>query len=189
MNSRVICLLATLSCLPAGNSAPAAALKAPNILLITADDLGNQLSCYGERRIRTPDLDWLAAQGVRFTEMNSHTANHFAPQRTVRDARHKLVLNLTPQADQTPVELFDLRDDPEETRDLVDEPELAAVRRRLEAALQQWRKRTDDPLADPARLERWQKVTEEWKRSAPRLAGGPYPDVARVPPGGLELLK
>lgn len=38
----------------------------PHILLITADDLGNQLSCYGEKRLSTPRLDALAAEGVRF---------------------------------------------------------------------------------------------------------------------------
>ncbi len=124
-----------------------------------------------------------------FTEMNFHTANHFTPQRTVRDDRHKLVWNLVPQADQASVELFDLQADPDETRNLADDPELVSIRRRLETALKQWRERTKDPLADPARLERWKKVAEEWKQSAPRLKRGPYPDVARVPLGGLELLE
>ncbi len=41
--------------------------RAPlNVLLITADDLGLQLSCYGDRVIRTPRLDGLAAGGVLF---------------------------------------------------------------------------------------------------------------------------
>lgn len=39
----------------------------PNILLITADDLGLQLSCYGDKTIETPNLDALAASGVQFT--------------------------------------------------------------------------------------------------------------------------
>ena len=38
----------------------------PNILLITADDLGLQLSCYGDNTIQTPHLDRLAARSVRF---------------------------------------------------------------------------------------------------------------------------
>ncbi len=40
----------------------------PNILFIFADDLGwADLSCYGAPEIRTPHLDALAGQGVRFT--------------------------------------------------------------------------------------------------------------------------
>ena len=144
-----------------------------------------------EGRSLTPLLrgDSLQWREFLFTEMNFHQANQFSPQRTVRDDRHKLLLNLSPQADQAPIELFDLQADPDETGNLADDPGLASTRRRLEKALQQWRQQTDDPLLDPQRLERWKKAAEEWKISAPRLEGGPYPDVARVPPGGLELLK
>ena len=124
-----------------------------------------------------------------FTEMNFHTANHFIPQRTVRDDRYKLVLNLMPREDQAPVELFDLRNDPGETRNLAGDGAWTSTRRRLEAAMTQWQERTEDPLADPKRLERWKTVAAEWKESAPRLERGAYPNVARVPQGGLELLK
>ncbi|MHC4426810.1 MAG: sulfatase family protein, partial [Planctomycetota bacterium] len=40
--------------------------KRPNILFITADDLGLQLGCYGETLIKTPNMDKLAAGGVQF---------------------------------------------------------------------------------------------------------------------------
>lgn len=41
----------------------------PNIVLILADDLGyGELGCYGQQKIRTPNLDQLAAQGLRFTQ-------------------------------------------------------------------------------------------------------------------------
>jgi len=43
-----------------------AAARRPNILLITADDLGLNLSCYGEKRFRTPHIDKLAASCVQF---------------------------------------------------------------------------------------------------------------------------
>lgn len=41
----------------------------PNIVLILADDLGyGELGCYGQTKIRTPHLDQLATQGLRFTQ-------------------------------------------------------------------------------------------------------------------------
>lgn len=39
----------------------------PNILWILGDDLGVELGCYGDRDARTPNLDKLAAEGVRYT--------------------------------------------------------------------------------------------------------------------------
>ena len=43
--------------------------RRPNLLVILADDLGwADLSCYGGHTIRTPNLDRLAASGVRFNQ-------------------------------------------------------------------------------------------------------------------------
>jgi arylsulfatase A-like enzyme len=40
----------------------------PNIVLIVADDLGyGDLGCYGQKKILTPNIDRLAAEGVRFS--------------------------------------------------------------------------------------------------------------------------
>lgn len=45
------------------------AYERPNIIFIMADDLGYaDLGCYGQKRIRTPNIDRLAAEGMRFTE-------------------------------------------------------------------------------------------------------------------------
>ncbi len=53
----------------------------PNILLIVADDLGYaDLGCYGSN-IRTPSIDQLAKEGIRFTQF--HTAPTCAPTRTM----------------------------------------------------------------------------------------------------------
>ena len=43
--------------------------RKPNIVLILADDLGyGDLGCYGQQRIKTPHIDRLAAEGMRFRQ-------------------------------------------------------------------------------------------------------------------------
>ncbi|XP_061174461.1 steryl-sulfatase-like [Saccostrea echinata] len=43
-----------------------------NVLLLIADDLGiGDLSCYGNKNIKTPNLDLLASEGIRFNRMYS----------------------------------------------------------------------------------------------------------------------
>jgi len=58
-----------------GETRPAAPLNdtktaaRPNIILMVADDLGyGDLSCYGAKEIRTPNVDRLAAEGVKCTQ-------------------------------------------------------------------------------------------------------------------------
>ena len=46
--------------------------RRPNVILIVADDLGYaELGCYGQKKIRTPNVDKLAAEGIRFTQFYS----------------------------------------------------------------------------------------------------------------------
>jgi arylsulfatase A len=55
--------------LPAFSAEPAAP---PNIVFIMADDLGyGDLGCYGQKKIRTPRLDQMAKEGLRFTQFYS----------------------------------------------------------------------------------------------------------------------
>lgn len=55
----------------AGLFIAAAVCAQPNVIFIYADDLGyGDVSCYGATKIKTPNLDKLAAQGIRFT--NGH---------------------------------------------------------------------------------------------------------------------
>lgn len=50
------------------------AQQKPNIVFILADDLGvGDLGCYGQQKIKTPNIDKLARQGMRFTSFYSGT--------------------------------------------------------------------------------------------------------------------
>jgi arylsulfatase A-like enzyme len=47
----------------------------PNIILIYADDLGyGDVSCYGATRVKTPNIDRVAARGLRFTHAHATSA-------------------------------------------------------------------------------------------------------------------
>ena len=66
-----------LSCTAAAlaTKALAAPAKKPNIVVIYADDAGyGDLSCYGATRVTTPNLDRLAAGGLRLTNAHSPSA-------------------------------------------------------------------------------------------------------------------
>ena len=81
----LLLLASTLLTSPAGAQtavapAPAAAPTAagerhPNIIFILADDLGiGELGCYGQQKIHTPNVDKLAAEGMRFTQFYAGNA-------------------------------------------------------------------------------------------------------------------
>lgn len=76
MSNTTNSILTTLAVMVAASTAPSAVaaqpaqqVRRPNIILIVADDLGYaDLGCQGARDIRTPHIDSLAANGVRFTD-------------------------------------------------------------------------------------------------------------------------
>ncbi|MFM9167044.1 MAG: sulfatase-like hydrolase/transferase [Verrucomicrobiota bacterium] len=72
-----VVLLAPLDALHAASEG---ASTKPNILHILADDMGwTALSCFGNKDVATPNLDRLAAQGMRFT--NAYADAQCSPTR------------------------------------------------------------------------------------------------------------
>ncbi len=68
----VMTILACVSLLSILNSPAHAAERRPNFVIIYADDLGyGDLGCFGHPTIRTPHLDRMASEGVRFTQFYS----------------------------------------------------------------------------------------------------------------------
>jgi len=71
--SRILGLALAWSVIGLGNAglrAEDAEPKRPNIIYIMADDLGyGDLGCYGQEEIRTPEIDRLAEQGTKFTQV------------------------------------------------------------------------------------------------------------------------
>ncbi|MFP6574751.1 MAG: sulfatase, partial [Pirellulaceae bacterium] len=65
------------------------AAERPNILLIVSEDNGPELGCYGDRFVKTPVLDGLAARGVRFH-------NAYVPQAGCSQSRAALLTGLYP---------------------------------------------------------------------------------------------
>jgi arylsulfatase A-like enzyme len=64
-----------ISSAAAARSLAQAGSSRPNILFIMADDLGYaDLSCYGRPDFNTPNIDRLAAQGMRFTQAYANSA-------------------------------------------------------------------------------------------------------------------
>jgi len=48
------------------------ARRKPNVVFVLADDLGYaEVGCYGQKKIKTPNIDKLAAEGMRFTQAYS----------------------------------------------------------------------------------------------------------------------
>lgn len=83
--------LATLGAITLGSCAQdgkRAEINPPNIIFILADDLGyGDLSCYGQEKFSTPNIDRLAAEGIRFT-------NHYSGSTVSAPSRSSLMTGM-----------------------------------------------------------------------------------------------
>jgi arylsulfatase A-like enzyme len=65
-------------------------LMRPNILFIAVDDLRPELGCYGNKIVKTPNLDKLGSEGVIFK-------NHFVQVPTCGASRYSLITGMRPR--------------------------------------------------------------------------------------------
>ena len=89
----LLTLLATAAFCEVAQAADEASRK-PNVVLIFVDDMGyGDLGCYGNSKIKTPNIDRLAAQGQRWTSFYS-AGSTCVPSRTgLMSGRHPALLN------------------------------------------------------------------------------------------------
>jgi arylsulfatase A len=90
---RTFHLLLTLIVLSSVSDAKDEAQPKPNVVLIFVDDMGyGDLGCYGNAKIKTPNIDRLAAQGQRWTSFYS-SGSTCVPSRTgLMSGRHPALL-------------------------------------------------------------------------------------------------
>lgn len=93
-------LLLLASVLPFGGLAAKTKVKndvqKPNIVLLLADDLGyGDLSCFGSRKITTPNIDNMAAEGVKFTQFYAGSAVCTPTRVSIITGQYPLRYNVT----------------------------------------------------------------------------------------------
>lgn len=90
MKNSLLCLF-SLSALPlslSASEAPKSPAKQPNIIYILCDDLGiGEVGCYGQTKIKTPNIDRLRAEGMLFT-------NHYSGSTVCAPSRCSLLTGL-----------------------------------------------------------------------------------------------
>jgi arylsulfatase A len=87
----LIVVKSLLACLLISPAAPAsAATTRPNVVFILADDLGYaDVGCYGQTKIKTPNIDRMAAEGMKFTQ-------HYAGNAVCAPSRCVLMTGMHP---------------------------------------------------------------------------------------------
>lgn len=62
----------------------------PNFVVVLADDLGyGDIGCFGSTLSRTPHLDQLAAEGIRFTDFHANSRGQSCPARPLETRRQR----------------------------------------------------------------------------------------------------
>jgi arylsulfatase A-like enzyme len=104
MNYKLLFAAANIaSFLPNSGKADVTPAKRPNVVIILADDMGyGDISCYNQNQVKTPQIDNIAKEGVRFTDFYVPTP-YCAPSRATLltgrfPLRHGLVQNPAPDA-------------------------------------------------------------------------------------------
>ncbi len=88
-------LVSVILALP-GWTGEAVADERPNIILLLADDLGyRDLSCFGSPAVKTPNLDRLAKQGMKFTRFYAASAVCSSTRASVLTGRYPLRFGIT----------------------------------------------------------------------------------------------
>jgi N-sulfoglucosamine sulfohydrolase len=81
MKKLFFALFCTYCVLTSFTKSPIVAQNKPNILVISCEDMSPNLGCYGNNLVKTPNIDRLATEGVRYTKMCT-TAGVCAPSRS-----------------------------------------------------------------------------------------------------------
>jgi len=94
-------LAATTAALGLGSRARAA--DRPNILWITSEDNGPFLGCYGDPLAQTPNLDRMAAEGVRYTRAFANSPVCSASRSTLITGMHNISVGLQHHRSRVPL--------------------------------------------------------------------------------------
>ena len=77
---RTIPLLSLLPLVASNTAYATEPVKKPNVIIIYADDLGyGDLECYGAKNVKTPNVNKLAKEGIRFTNAHAVAATSTHP--------------------------------------------------------------------------------------------------------------
>lgn len=99
------CLLLIMSCATSSNEAKKANTS-PNIIILLADDLGyGDLSTYGSQSIHTPNIDALAAKGMKFSRFYAGSAVCSPSRASLLTGQFPLRFNITRHFDDREMHL------------------------------------------------------------------------------------